>query len=159
MSDSVEHDEAIIWADLLVGALDDAILVPAGVLKNKVDFINSRIMNGDIALEIHFNSAMSKGEHVGRGSKTLYYPGSTTGKALAEVIQDALATIFPPDRGVKEGWYHMDPARGADFFLAKTKCPAVILEPEFVHRSDLIIDNRDGAIALIVDKLKEYLDV
>jgi len=142
----VEHDEAVIWADALNAALDDSMLVPAGVLRDKVDFINTRVMDGDIALEIHFNSAMVDGKHVGRGSETLYYPGSEAGKELAERCQNVLADTFPPDRGVKEGWYQMNPERGADFFLAKTKCPAVIIEPDFVQRNDLIQAGRDAAI-------------
>jgi len=51
----------------------------------------------------------------------------------------------------------MDPERGADFFLAKTKCPAIILEPEFVHHSEIIMENRDKAIDAMIDNLKEYI--
>jgi len=160
----IEHDEACIWMDMLVERInangDDespavkSMKVPTGVLKSKVEFINERALNGDVAVEIHFNAATNaKGENVGRGCETLYYPGSEAGKVLATLCQDVLAIIYPPDRGVKEGWYRMDPARGADFFLAKTKCPAVILEPEFVHRSELIIENRETA----VDKLAAAL--
>lgn len=151
----IEHDEAVIWANDLVERLGaDGISVPPSVLKTKVDFINSRLMNGDVALEIHFNSAVVDGKHVGRGCETLYFPGSTAGKVLATSIQEPLSGIFPPDRGVKEGWYHMDPSRGADFFLAKTKCPAVIVEPEFVHRFERIRDLRSDAIEAIFSGLK-----
>jgi hypothetical protein len=149
----VEHDEAVLWCEDLANGLTESMQVPVGVLKDKVNFINSRVMDGDVALEIHFNSAKLNGEHVGRGSETLYYPGSEAGKALAESIQSAIAAIFEPDRGVKEGWYHMDPTRGADFFLAKTKCPAVIIEPEFVHRHDLIRSGRDAAIEALIEVL------
>jgi N-acetylmuramoyl-L-alanine amidase len=150
----VEHDEAVIWAEIMVDGLgDNGALVPTGVLKSKVDYINSRIMDGDVAIEIHFNSAMKDGEHVGRGSETLYYPGSEDGEELAETVQSALREVFPPDRGIKEGWYHMDPERGADFFLAKTKCPALIIEPDFVHRSDLIIERRHEAIQKMIEVL------
>lgn len=151
----IEHDEAVIWAELLVEELGGSgILVPTGFLREKVDFINRRIMNGDIAIEIHFNAAKdSSGKNVGRGSETLYYPGSVKGKLLAETCQSVLATYFLPDRGVKEGWYRMDPERGPDFFLAKTKCPAVIVEPEFVHRNDLIDASRD----ICVKKLANFL--
>ena len=101
-----------------------------------------------------FNAATdSRGTNVGRGSETLYYPGSDKGKALAEACQSALEELFPPNRGAKEGYYRMDPARGPDFFLAKTKCPAVIVEPEFVHRFALITEKRVAA----VDKLANAL--
>jgi len=57
----VEHDEAVVWADMLIAKIGaDSMLVPTGVLKSKVDFINERIMNGDIAVEIHFNAARDK---------------------------------------------------------------------------------------------------
>jgi hypothetical protein len=151
----IEHDEAVIWQKLICNILGDkCISVPTGVLRTKADFINERVMNGDIAAEIHFNAATdSRGTNVGRGSETLYYPGSDKGKALAEACQSALEELFPPNRGAKEGYYRMDPARGPDFFLAKTKCPAVIVEPEFVHRFALITEKRVAA----VDKLANAL--
>ncbi len=156
----IEHDEATIWADKMAHKLAlDSVLVPVGTLSQKVAYINARIMTGDVAIEIHFNAARDKDNNpVGRGCETLYYPGSEAGERLAIQCQGALALVFPPDRGVKEGWYRMDPERGADFFLARTKCPAVILEPDFVHRSDLIIQHRDMAIGLLIDNLKEYID-
>ncbi len=155
----IEHDEALIWADLMNIKLGiDSTLVPADTLQHKVDYINSRLMDGDIAIEIHFNSAVVDGKHVGRGCETLYYPGSELGLHIATLCQEALELCFPPSRGVKEGWYKMDKSRGADFFLARTKCPAVILEPEFVHHTALIQDNRDMAIGLLVDNLKEFIN-
>lgn len=151
----IEYDEAVIWADMICAGIDTSMRVPTGVLKNKVNFINERIMNGDIAIEIHFNAARdSNNNPIGRGCETLYYPGSEKGKELAELCQTVLAAHYPPDRGVKEGWYRMDPSKGADFFLAKTKCPAVILEPEFVHRSDIIEENREEAIIDLVNAIK-----
>ena len=152
----VEHDEAVVWVEMICDRLSSATPVPTGVLRDKVDFINERVMNGDIAIEIHFNAAKNaEGENVGRGSETLYYPGSESGETLAQRIQSAMADVYPPDRGVKEGWYRMDPSRGADFFLAKTKCPAVILEPDFVHRHDIIINRREECVDALVDVLRE----
>jgi len=154
----VEHDEAILWRDLLIGKLVplDVMSVPTGVLRSKIDFINARTQNGDIALEVHFNAALNaEGVNVGRGCETLYYPGSEAGKDIATAVQEALADVFPPSRGVKEGWYRMDPSRGADFFLEKTRCPAIILEPEFVHRSDIIQDSRESACYLLAETIKE----
>jgi N-acetylmuramoyl-L-alanine amidase len=152
----IEHDEAVIWAQQLVDEIgENATLVPTGTLQNKVDFINSRLLNGDIAIEIHFNAAIANGQHVGRGSETLYYPGSEKGEKLAAIVQHCLATHYPPDRGVKEGWYRMDPKRGPDFFLARTKCPAIIIEPDFVHRFELIQEHRDDAINHLANILSE----
>lgn len=154
----IEHDEAVIWADDLCDCLASALRVPSGILRHKVDFINERVMNGDVAIEIHFNAARdADGKPVGRGCETLYYPGSVRGKELAETCQEAMSAVFEPDRGVKEGWYRMNPDNGPDFFLAKTKCPAVILEPEFVHRSELIIANRNEAIEKLANALVKEL--
>lgn len=156
----IEHDEACIWAKYMTDKIGlKSTLVPTGILQSKVDFINARLLNGDIAIEIHFNAARDKhNEPIGRGCETLYYPGSTKGKHIAQLCQDALSLSFPPSRGIKEGWYRMDPKRGPDFFLARTRCPAVIIEPEFVHHSELIIDNRNTAIDLMIDNLKEFTD-
>jgi N-acetylmuramoyl-L-alanine amidase len=156
----IEHDEAVIWAQLLVDQLgDDATLVPTGVLKEKVAYINTRTLQGDIAVEIHFNAAVDEdGNNVGRGSETLYYPDSTKGKALAKVCQKVLAEHFAPDRGIKEGWYRMQKKYGPDFFLAKTMCPAVILEPEFVHRHHLIEEHREDAVTDLGIALKDHVN-
>ena len=153
----VEHDEASIWAESLSAMIDNSMLVPTGTLRQKVDFINERILNGDVAIEIHFNAARDANDNpIGKGCETLYYPGSEAGKHIATLCQEALAPLFPPSRGVKEGWYRMDPNRGPDFFLAKTKCPALILEPEFVHRSGIIYDNREQALIDLAKVLKDY---
>lgn len=166
-----EWDEAKIWADRVVALLDGlAMRVPDGVLKDKVGFINAR--SPTLAIEIHFNSYkiwedLNKDGQVsddelraaGRGSETLYYPGSHAGKKLATIVQAALALHFPPSRGVKEGYYRMDPANGPDFFLARTKCPSVIVEPEFIHRTDLITTKRDAACAGIACALLDFTEL
>jgi N-acetylmuramoyl-L-alanine amidase len=153
----VEHDEATVWADLLVAQIDDSMRVPTGILRDKVNFINERVMNGDIAVEIHFNAARDKNNNpVGRGCETLYYPGSDRGEKLAEICQVALKSFYPPDRGAKEGWYRMDVSKGPDFFLAKTTCTAVIVEPEFVHRSQTIQDNSYLAINSLAKALVAF---
>lgn len=158
----IEHDEAIIWATMLAHKLgEDSLLVPVGVLREKVSYINERALNGDVAVEIHFNAATDKdGNNVGRGCESLYYPGSEKGKFLASVCQDVLAKYLPPDRGVKEGYYRMNPDNGPDFFLAKTKCPATIIEPEFVHRFELIQEHRESVVEELAIELKgTYINV
>ena len=137
-----EHDEAVKWIEQIMTFLDPevATVVPTGTLRDKVAFINNR-MNGvySCAVEIHFNSAKnSDGEHIGKGCETLYYPGSESGLKLARLLNQAMASVIERDRGVKEGWYRMDKRNGADFFLERTKCPAVILEPDFIHRRRMI---------------------
>ncbi len=151
-----EHDEAIIWLDLLGYYLGDQIfIVPTGGLRRKVEIIN----NADdvkLAIEIHFNSAKnSDGEHVGRGCETLYCPGSVKGKDYASQIQDMLANNYQPSRGIKEGWYRMDKSLGKkDYFLEHTKMPALIIEPDFVHRVKIIQDGREDTCKKLASLLK-----
>lgn len=165
-----EHSEAVKWAERICEVLEErAKSVPTGILREKVGFINKLATEEDCAVEIHFNSFkvwedLNKNGLIdddelraaGRGSETLYYPGSVVGKSLAEVCQNVLGKIFPPDRGVKEGWYRMNPKNGPDYFLAQTRCPAVILEPEFIHRRDEIQIRREEACVELSSVLKEY---
>jgi len=162
-----EYDLTVKWADriaLLLG--DDAIRVPNGFLRNKIEFINKQ--NADLAIEIHFNSAklwkdwnknghIDEGEmvNVGRGSETLYYPGSVKGKLAAEIMQQAIGHVFKPNRGAKEGYYQMNPAKGADYFLRRTNCTSLIIEPEFIDNQTAINENFDLGCTLIAATLLE----
>ena len=150
-----EHDEAVKWQNLIIDALGGkASFVPAGVLKSKVDFINSRKQDDSLAMEIHFNAARDSNDNpIGRGCETLYYPDSKNGKTLATAVNDAMAKFFPPDRGIKEGWYRMNPKNGPDFFLKRTHCPAIIIEPDFIHRRIRITTNREEACDGVADAL------
>lgn len=161
-----EWDEAMRWASLIVQILGrDALLVPTGHLQQKVGFINAH--SATLALEVHFNSAKDRGgNNVGEGCETLYMPGSEPGRRCAEIVQGALAGVFRPDRGVKKGWYQADPANGPIFFLRSTHCPALIIEPEFIHRREVIQGRRDeachaiaAALALAREKLTQPAQV
>jgi len=164
-----EFDEAKLWAPLIAENLGSlGIVVPVGNLRKKVKYINQVCDNTperNIAIEIHFNMAwgdknhdgnVDDDEYLGRGSESLYYPGSHTGKELAEQIQTALSIPYPPNRGAKEGWYKMNKANGPDFFLKHTHCTSVIVEPEFVHHADKIEEGRDVGCKLIADALFDY---
>lgn len=156
------------WADHLVKVLGNyAVRVPNGRLKESVMFINNS-GDADIAVEIHFNSfkfwkdldldgEVDKDEmfYGGVGCETLYYPGSEDGLALAEHIQSKLSRVFPPDRGVKEGWYRLNKKNGVNYFLQKTKCTAVIIEPEFIDNMDVnnLQDKMDVACNAIANAL------
>jgi len=138
-----EYSEAVDWSVLLCSLLAEHItvdFVPTGALSDKVIFINDA--KAELTVEIHFNSAMSGGEYVGRGSETLYMPSSVNGEAAAEIMQSHLSAVFLPDRGIKEGWYQMNPAKPPDYFLRATNCTALIVEPEFIHHTDKIQSNR-----------------
>lgn len=153
-----EYEEAKMWVPFIVNHLGSkGMSVPDGVLREKVAFINS-IVNAELAVEIHFNSALDKdGFHIGRGCETLYYPGSAKGKFAAGLVQDELSIIFSPNRGVKEGYYRLNKDYGPDFFLARTKCTALIIEPEFIHRKDKITTRKTEACKIIADVLLAYL--
>lgn len=154
-----EHDEASRWVTLLDSMAQDLLhVVPTGTLKTKAQFINARCQPGDIAVELHFNSAENaNGEHIGQGSVTLYCPGSNKGQRLADCMQNELAKVFSPNRGIVEGWFRGDRDRGVYYFLERTNCPAVILEPEFVHRRAIIQSNRAAGCAAILAGLRTYL--
>jgi N-acetylmuramoyl-L-alanine amidase len=171
--DFCEHAEAVKWAGEINGYLVSkgvpSLLAPTGVLSQKVEFINSR--NPTLALEVHFNSfkvwkdANADGiidddelMNAGRGSETLYYPGSQKGVMFAHNVQERLAEHFQPDRGIKEGWYRMNPKNGPDFFLARTRCPAIIVEPDFIHRVDEIVSQRNTACIAIAEAVIKTRD-
>lgn len=166
-----EHDEAMKWMRLIVSHLDGiAFEVPTGFLRDKIKFINDR--TPELAVEVHFNDLqkwidannngiIDEGEmkHVGSGAMTLYYPGSMKGKRFAEAMQLCYEPIFGKSwRGVMEGWYRMDPKRGPDFFLKRTACPAVILEPEFISNKNGIVTNREKICESIAATLVEVRD-
>lgn len=157
------------WADLIVVLLGNKSLrVPNGRLTDKVNFINNNLSGNDIAVEIHFNSykkwndlngngVIDAGEMIalGRGSETLYMPNSTNGKEAAFIVQSALGSLMKPDRGIKEGWYQMNPAKGADYFLRETNCTALIIEPEFIDNLEEINQNMNASCHIIATALLE----
>ncbi len=157
------------WAELIVGLIgEEAILVPTGTLTNKVKYINDHSVAGSIAVEMHFNSAkkwkdldndgiVDSGEMIaiGRGSETLYMPDSISGEQAAQTVQEDLGHVMKPNRGIKEGWYQMNPKKGADYFLRKTNCTALIIEPEFIDNIDLINQNMNAACHVIAASLLE----
>lgn len=151
-----EHEEALHWASLIAYQCNgSAVVVPPGILRSKVAFINSwPSARESIAIEVHFNSDPSR---AGKGSETLYHPASVRGKELAETLANALGNIYPPGRGAKEGWYRLDRNRGPNYFLAKTLPAAVIIEPEFMHNYQAIVASRARACASIAGILRGFL--
>lgn len=142
------------WVEYMSSLSDILDIVPTGTLKSKVEYINSK--NPKAAVEIHFNSAVdSEGNHVGRGSEILHHPGSEDGKFLATFISEALDDVVSFNRGVKEGWHKMD-GHTALYFLHRTKCPAIIIEPEFIHREFFIHKYKEDMCKVIVECLEKY---
>jgi len=154
--DFYEYPETVYWATQIVRELQNknlkAEFAPVGSLSEKIHHINHA--NPDVAVEIHFNADTKQ---AGKGSETLYCPGSSEGKKFAELVQDELAELFEPSRGVKEGWYQLNPEKGPDRFLKYTACPAIIVEPEFVHHKRKIIDNRKEGCKAIARGIFRYV--
>lgn len=162
-----EYDESMRWAHRLADLLEDyAIEVPYGRLPGKIKFINDICKKTDgyhIAVEVHFNSAVnSHSVHVGRGCETLYCPKEYTkkpdGRILAERIQSVLSIPFEPSRGADEGWYQKRVGGKPDYFLSRTACTAIIIEPEFVHHKDKIQEARSVGCLLIAEQLKQFME-
>ena len=138
--DMNEFDVSVIISELLftyckLFMFDDieAVLVPEGRLHNKVKFINDN--DFDVAIEVHLNSHIDKSIS---GHEVLYCPDSYKGKKLADRINKALSLEnYTKNRGVNEGWYRMEVGGRVDYFLARTNCPAVIIEPEFIAKLDM----------------------
>jgi hypothetical protein len=159
VGDFNEHDEAVLWVReiyALMGVQRSAI-VPTGTLSEKCTWINARKFTA--AVEVHFNSLYADQTVAAeQGCMTLFMPGSSKGRELAERCHAAYVDLFLPDLHVREGYYRLDPKFGPDFFLARTNCPAVILEPEFIDRKEKIMVQRAEACQRLAAVLVEYLD-
>jgi hypothetical protein len=151
----VEHTEAVRWVSELSRLLPEAIVVPPGNLTQKIGFINARAASNDLAIDLHFNAASKP---TARGSETLYNPGSVHGQKIATEVQFVvMAKHFPPNRGIKLGYLQTDPAKGPLAFLSRTRCTALIIEPEFIYHAESI---RAGMVPCCTDLatiLRRYL--
>ena len=135
----------------------EAIRIDPEKLTAKVRQINQG--DCDLAIEIHFNAAS---DDSARGCEILYYPGSAKGAEAGRLLCGQLAaTMETKSRGVKPGWYRMDRPGVIDFygdedgdempdyFLRKTKCLALIIEPEFLYHIERIKERREAACFVI----------
>lgn len=151
----IEHDEALAWRDLIVAAAaarrsSQVIVVPDGELSSKIAYINERCRaERSVAIEVHFNAGPSSAH----GCETLHALNSEEGLVLAEIVHRPIARLFQPDRGIKVGYFRMDPKNKVDAFLRETHCPAIIIEPEFVAHHEVIRTHRAAACAGIADAL------
>ena len=156
----------------------DSVVIDTGTLPDKVTEINQIVKNAELpdpfflAAELHFNSDPSGRAH---GNETLYYPGSAKGKLLAITFNNCLMKVACPvlgkDRGVKEGWYRMDRPNvqdyagdkngdeKPDYFLRKTACPALILEPCFIQDLGKFLNYENIICKGIADSLVESYKV
>lgn len=163
-----EFEIAEQWGRLITEELQfrtAVTLIAPGKLPAKVKEINS--IRATIAMEIHFNAAGGRG----RGTETLYMPGSAKGKQAAELVQHGMVEVMRTrDRGVKEGWYKMDRPgikdypgdvegdEQPDYFLRKTNCPAIIIEPEFIHNYYKYEDMVEDTCSVIAGQLMQVVE-
>jgi N-acetylmuramoyl-L-alanine amidase len=171
-----EFPETALWASQIAKSIEDIYraqveVAPLTTLGNKVRWIKERHreIGVQLAVEIHFNSAPGAKPGTVSGCETLIYPGSTTGRWYAERINPAMAE-FTKDRGIKDGWYKMDRPGVVDFygdedgdempdyFLRKTPCPALILEPEFIQNWDWIQKNRVKVCEALAEAIYEAVE-
>jgi hypothetical protein len=149
----VEHPEAVRWVREIRVCLDYATIVPPMELGAKIRWINERCARDDYLVEVHFNKAGDNPSP--HGAETLYAPGSVNGLKFATDLQRVLARYFR-NRGVKEGWLHGDPKKGALGLLAKTRCTAVIIEPEFVYHAARINEHRGLCCAALATAMRKH---
>jgi len=152
-----EYQEAVIWCHhinkFLEGSNVDVYEVPTGRLRDKVEFVNS--LGADLAIEVHFNASVGDAS----GCETLHYPGSTNGMIAAQIIQDHIVGVMQnKDRGIKPGYYQMNPAKGVDYFLRATNCTSLILEPDFISKIGGYQWNRKYICRSIADGIIQYLE-
>ncbi len=161
-----EYDVTVPWQAELIKQINELEtvehlylrpqFVETGSLRHKVEQINK--VNGDLAIEIHFNAGAKT-----NGCETLFAPDSKVGKSWAQMVHVHLARAMGnKNRGVKEGWYKMDQPgvvdydgdvdgdEHPDYFLSKTRMPALILEPEFMYSIHNAKDKMVEACAAIV---------
>lgn len=165
-----EHNESKVWVLLVEQALRelgvDVVSAPVGGLRDKVAWLNGH--NPLVAVEIHFNGSVNP---TISGCETLFYPGSKKGLILANTVHRAYKDVMGNrDRGVKEGWYRMDRPmivdyagdvegdETPDYFLKKTNCPAIILEPDFIAQVSNITTKRFDACIKIAKGIQTYLE-
>lgn len=120
-------------------------------LKARTDKANKA--KADILVSIHHNANTGKWGSWG-GTETYHYPGSTTGKRLADIIQPKLCKVYGlTNRGVKSANFHM---------LRESSMPAVLTEGGFMDstidinklRDDKVLNAAGKAIA---EGVAEYL--
>lgn len=100
----------------------------SGTLQRKVSQINK--IKPVCAIELHFNCCKA------HGGEILHYPSDKSTK-LAYSIAKYLRPHVSKWRGIKIGYYRCDPNKPILYFLRKTICPAVIIEPAFLDSIDV----------------------
>lgn len=144
---------AIYVTDILHERCICSVMEYYGSLRRKVRGIN-RIMP-DVAVEIHLNAAHDTSAH---GCEVLHFKNSASAINLAQCIQDELVRdVELSDRKIKSD----RSLRRYLYFLRKTRCPAVIIEPLFItNAKDRVLLRNGGHMKLakeIADGIENHL--
>lgn len=124
-----------------------------GSLRAKVRGVN--LLMPDVAVEIHLNAAHNENAH---GCEVLHFENSRRAIRLAQSIQDELVRdVELADRDIKSDRH----LKRYLYFLRKTRCPAVIVEPLFItNANDRTLLRLNGHTILakeIADGIEKYL--
>lgn len=156
-----EFDFTPSWArktfEMVNKKLDDSIAMLINSyqhpnLEDKKEMIDK--IDALFAIEIHFNSNVNA-----KGSETLHYPNSEKGMKLANCIQEEFerSNIFQPNRGIKVGHYWNNGEQdGILYLLRSTKCPTVIVEPDFMSNYENIIENEEKGPDAIAEGIVRF---
>ena len=112
--------------------------------------------NYDLHLSLHSNAAAGDQAGKVRGSIAFYYPGSEEGRRAAQLIVDALKTIYHDPNLVR-----IQPTTSLGE-VAKVRAPAVLLEVAFHDNPEdaaWIKNNLHKIARMIVLALTEFFDI
>lgn len=116
------------------------------------DKVNAQ--NPEVIISLHANGAESQ---AATGTEMLYWESSTSGKALAEILQAGIhGALGLRDRGLKP--ISSASERGGHL-LYRTKAPCVICEPFFITSNmdyERAVDRKDKLISAYVEALMEW---
>ena len=149
-------------ADLVVTETNDIPLRTRAMRVNRVcDCLGA---SNVLLLSVHANAAGDgKRWMTATGWECHTTPGNTKADRLAECMYDAFSHAFPYKR-MRRDLSDGDSDKESNFYiLAKTRCPAVLLENFFYDNIDecpwLLLDTTKAKIAdAIVDGVERYLD-
>ena len=153
--------ESAIEADLVVTETND---IPLRTRAMRVNRVCDRLgASNVILLSVHSNAAGDgKRWMTASGWECHTTPGSTRADKLAECMYDAFSHAFPYKR-MRRDLTDGDSDKESNFYiLAKTRCPAVLLENFFYDNIDecpwLLLDTTKAKIAdAIVDGVRRFL--
>lgn len=151
------------WMNQLADAMEPYLLAtgieftrnnPNGSAVQSIRQSNSG--NYDLHLALHSNAAPQGMYGQVQGSDVYYYPSSTEGKRAANVIADALKTIYPDP--------HLVRALGTTRIgeVRQTRAPAVLVELAYHDNNadaNWITDNLDLIARTLVQALADYFGI